>query len=211
MASITQKAVRRMRRTYGLKVYTRNQWTNNPTILAKYAWRRVNRHHSLLPKKPVDTLWAHISVTFLEDNGKPKSMKQIANELHEIGMQRFGTGISYNFLLHPLTGEIALGQALDAAGAHTLNDKGIPGYSFNQNYVSLAVCTVGMPGIKLSHSAELSFAKLIAALQDVGALTEGFDFNPHSMVAPKDCPTDGVRDRMPLIYNMAISARKLHK
>jgi hypothetical protein len=135
-------------------------------------------------------------------------MPQIARELHDIGMQRFGTGISYNFLLHPFTGEIALGQALDAAGAHTLNDKNIPGYSFNQNYVSLAVCTVGMPGLKLSPKAEEAFACLSAALQDVDALTPGHDFNPHSLVAFKDCPTDAVRDKLPEIKERSHVVRK---
>lgn len=207
MATITQKAIRRMRKRYGLKVYDRRQWTSDPRALALYALRRKTRPHSLLPRNPVDTLWAHISVTFLEDDGRKKSMPEIAREIHNIGMQRFGSGTSYNLLLHPITGEVSLGQAFDAAGAHTLNDKGVSGYSFNQNYVSLAVCTVGMPGIQLSPAALYSFAAISASLQDVGALTPGHDFNPHSLVAPKDCPTDGVRTRMADIQRMAKKLR----
>lgn len=209
MATITQKALRRMRKRYGLKVYGRTEWTKDPRALALYALRRKTRPHGRLPNNPVDTLWAHISVTFLESNGRKKSMPEIARDIHSIGMQRFGSGTSYNLLLHPFTGEVSLGQAFDAAGAHTLNDKGIRGYSFNQNYVSLAVCTVGMPGIELSKDAVYSFAAIYASLQDVGAMTPAPDFNPHSLVAAKDCPTDGVRDRMQDIERLAKQLRTM--
>lgn len=209
--TITAKAVRRMRTEYGVTVLERRQWTLNPFSLAVYGTRRRTRAHFLLPDKPADTLWAHITVTYNYSNGKPKSLKQIAREVHQIGMSRFESGISYNLLLHPTTGIVALGQALDAKGTHTVNDKRIPGYSYDQNGVSLAVAVVGMPGDVLSDKAFESFAKIIAALIDVGALTEGFDFNPHSMVAYKDCPTNAVRDRLPAIRERALELRKCHR
>ncbi len=210
MATITQKAVRRMRTRYGVTVLDRHQWTANPWSLTVYGVRRRTRKHSRLPGNPVDTLWAHISVTRLEtSSGRKKTMKEIAQEIHNIGQQRFGTGTSYNMVLHPHTGEMSVGQAFDAAGAHTLNDKGIRGFSFNQNYVALAICTAGMPGIVLSDKAMYSFASAYAALQDVAALTNDPDFEPHSLVAAKDCPTDGVRDKMPEIVRLAKKLRTM--
>jgi hypothetical protein len=56
-----------------------------------------------------------------------------------IGMERFGSGVSYNFLVHMQTGEVAVGQPLDAKGTHTLNEKRVPGYSYDQNLVARAI------------------------------------------------------------------------
>jgi hypothetical protein len=119
--------------------------------------------------------------------------------LHSIGMERFGSGVSYNIGIDMLTGEAALGQSLDAAGTHTLNEKNIPGYSFNQNYVSFAIAFIGMPGAFMSKRAIQTAGKIIQAMIDEGVLTPGFDFNPHNMVAAKSCPTPAVEDHMPNI------------
>lgn len=211
MATITAQAVKRMRDGYGLKVYTRRQWVLDPRVLWVYRWRRKHRKHFLLPKIPADTLWAHISVTYLKDGDRWYTMKEIARQLHNIGVDRFNSGISYNLLLHPITGELALGQALDAKGTHTVNDKRVPGYHFDQNGMSLAICVVGYPGVQLSKVAQESFAKASAALQDVGALTRGHDFNPHSMVAFKDCPTDAVRNKLDDIQHRSWELRRINR
>jgi hypothetical protein len=189
--TITQRVVRNARRR-GVTIYSRKRWGTLRVLT--YQWRRIFKKHSLLPTKPADTLWQHITVT------RPSGdFKADVRKVEDIGWFRFGTGTSYNFLVDMTTGEAALGMPLDAKGAHTLNVKHIPGYSFDQNAVSLAVAVIGMPDTELSHAAKLTITRLVAAMIDEGALTMGHDYNPHSMVAAKDCPCDNTREAMPEI------------
>lgn len=191
--TITQRVIDNAR-ARGVTIYTRSQWGS--LLLPVYQWRRKYRKHSLLPGKPVDTVWQHITVTYDTGSGKA-SFKEDMRTLERIGNGRFGSGVSYNWCVDATTGEVGLGQSLDAAGTHTLNDKNIPGYSFNQNYVSLAIAIIGMPGAVLSQRAGNAIVQLIKAHIDEGAVTEGFDYNPHRMVAWKDCPTNNVVAVMP--------------
>jgi hypothetical protein len=183
VATITTRVIRNARRR-GVKVFTRRQCG---IISPVYAWRRRFRRHNPMPS---DTAWQHISVTH------PTRIKPDARTLHRIGMERFGSGGSYNFAVDMSDGRVASLQALDAKGTHTVNDKGVRGYSHDQNAVSHAICVVGMPGTPLSKRAQRSIVLLLAAMVDEGALTPGFDYNPHSMVAWKDCPCDPTRNRM---------------
>jgi hypothetical protein len=127
--------------------------------------------------------------------------------VEDIGYTRFGTGVSYNLCIDMVTGEVGIGQSLDAKGAHTLNDKNIPNFSFDQNYVALAFSFIGMPGDTLSDKAVEKTARCIAALIDTGALTVGFDYMEHAKFAYKSCPTPAVIERMPEIRELAI---KIH-
>jgi hypothetical protein len=198
--SITQRVVRRARKEYGLEVYTRRQWGSKK--LSTYQWRRYNRPHSLLPWKPVDTIWQHISVT-RDDGTTILNFFADMQELERIGDERFGSGVSYNWAVDMSTGQIGLGQSLDAAGTHTLNDKGIPGFSHNQNYVALAIVFIGMPGQRPSKKAIRSAGLLIRCHFEEGAANIGSDYVPHSLVAAKECPTEAVREVMPEIQEIA--------
>lgn len=200
--TITGRFVRRAR-ARGVTVYNRRQWRNRSPV---YAWRRIWRRHAQLPKTPTDTLVQHITVT--RDDGPTKAdFKADVRELHAIGMSRFGSGVSYNLVWDMQTGEIGLGQALDAAGTHTLNDKHVPDFSENLNYYALAIAAIGMPGAKPSDRAVEALAQTVAALIDVDALRPGHDYVPHSMFAYKECPTDAVRAVMP---HVNARARELH-
>jgi hypothetical protein len=94
---------------------------------------------------------------------------------------------------------IGVGMPLMAAGSHTINDKGVKGYSLNQNYVARAAAWIGMPGMVPTSEAKEAFAQLLVAMIEEGALTRDFDFKPHSFFAAKDCPTQAGRDAMPEI------------
>jgi hypothetical protein len=195
--TITQRVVKDLR-DWGIPVYTRWNWRT--TVPHTYQWRRVFRRHKLIPKQPVDTIWQHITVT-KSTGTTPESFKADMRTLEKIGNDRFGSGVSYNFVVDMQTGEVGIGQSLDAAGTHTLNDKNVktPGgqnLSYNQNYVSLAIACLGMPGAQLSNKAKASIVAILRALQKEKALTKSFDYLPHSWVAPKDCPTDNVRNAM---------------
>ena len=91
-----------------------------------------------------DTLWLHITVTVLGN------IVQCMRTLHDIGMSRFGVGVSYSACWHPHTGQIAIGQGFTVRGAHTLNDKKVKRFSFDQNAVSHAIAMIGMPGVSPS-------------------------------------------------------------
>lgn len=197
--SITQRVVRNARRR-GVKVYTRKGWgTVHPLI---YQIRRKTKEHLLLPEQPSDTLVQHITVTF--DSGTlVGDFKKDMRTVERIGYERFGSGVSYNWCVDMQTGEVGLGQSLDAAGTHTINDKEIPGFSENQNYVALAIAMLGMPGDRPTRRAVNSLVNLIAAHIDERALTLEHDYLPHSEFTWKDCPTQPVRDLMAAINSKA--------
>ena len=200
MPTITQRVHRRAEKR-GLEILTRQEWGTKHAQV--YADRRTSRPHSLLPDKPADTLWQHITVTF--DTGTLRGdFKEDMQTLERIGMERFGSGFSYNFGVDHRSGMVGIGQSLDAKGTHTINDKGISGYSLDQNAVSLAVAWIGMPGMKPTDKAIRSLGLLVACLIDEGALTRGHDYNPHSMVAWKDCPTDAGRAAMAEVNRIAL-------
>lgn len=195
MPTITQRVVRNARKR-GVKVYDRRQWgSSQPHI---YAWRRLFRK---VRPGSADTVVQHITVT--RRSGDIKADMKI---LESIGMERFGSGVSYNFAVDMVTGEVGVGQSLDAKGTHTLNDKNVPGYSHDQNYVARAIAVIGMPGAKLSAQAEWSIISLLAAMVEEGAITRTFDYDPHSKFAFKDCPCDETRNRMPYMRKAALRA-----
>lgn len=192
MATITTRVVRNARRR-GVKVYTRRQWGSRSA--STYAARRRLRP----ARQPADTVVQHITVT-----SDKADIKSAMRSLEAIGNARFSSGVSYNFGVHMRTGEVGLGQPLDAKGTHTINDKGVAGFSYDQNLVARAIAVIGMPGTPLSEKAEEAIAQLIAAMIEEGAVTPDPDYVPHSMFAAKDCPCDPTRNRM-----RAIRARAL--
>lgn len=191
---MTDALVAELRRR-GVEVLTHADWGS--IRQAVYRTRLSTRPHDRLPGRPVDTLWNHITVTF-DDGHLVGDFKADMREVERIGFERFGTGVSYNVLVDANASRprVALGQFLEARGAHTINDKGVPGYSLDQNRVSLAVAWVGVPGDRLNEHAIEAMAQTRAALIEIGALTRDYDDVPHSLVAAKDCPTDELRNRL---------------
>ena len=201
--TINQKFFRALRDD-GVTVLSRDQWGSNPDgrrwALAPdvddvYQWRRANKPHQLLPDKPSDTLVQHVTVT--DDTGDTRGdFKADMQALERIGFARFGSGISYNVVVDQ-DGMVGIGQPLDAKGTHTVNDKHVPGYSYDQNYVALAVAWIAQPGDPLTAACKDSIAAVIRALRSIDALTPGFDYVPHSLFAAKACPLQNMRDAMP--------------
>lgn len=208
--TITQLFVEEARRLGG-KVHTRAVWGSDPDgrkwplapdVPDVYAYRRAHKPHRLLPGKPVDTLWQHITVT--DDTGPlVGDFFTDMRTLERIGFSRFGSGVSYN-IVAGMQGELGIGMPFDAKGTHTVNDKDVPGFSNDQNYVSLAMAYLARDGAPLTFEAKSSMVIAIQALINIGALTRGFDYEPHSLVAYKDCPTDAVREAMPSIHKEAL-------
>lgn len=200
MPTPTQKFVR-LAREQGLTVYTRNigrlGWGSRHPLV--YSWRRKFRKHAPLPS---DTLVQHITVT--RDTGRrARNFKADMRTIEGIGYERFKSGVSYNLCIDMVTGEIGLGQAFDAKGTHTVNDKNLKGFSYDQNLVAHAVSFIGMPGDELSTKAVRSTARCIAIMIKVGILTQHFDYVGHREFAYKSCPTDAVVERMPEILDLA--------
>lgn len=193
--NITRDVVRNARRK-GLTVLMPVQWGS--LSLATYALRRKIKPHSYLPERPAPNLWQHITVTY--DTGKSRhSFKKDCRTIERIGNERFKTGCSYNVMWDMKTGDLAIGQFFDAKGAHTLNDKNIPNFSKDQNAVGLAIVAIGMPGDVPTQKAVWNLIKFIQSMIEEGALAPDFDYEPHSLVAWKDCPTEAVRSIMPSI------------
>lgn len=184
--TITQRVTRNARKR-GVTVLSRKQWGS--VAGRTYAARRLRP-----VKQPADTVVQHITVT------KPSgNFAADCRTVERIGMERFRSGVSYNWLVDMRTGHVAQGQPLDAPGTHTVNDKQVPGFSRDQNYAARAIAVIGMPDTPLSERAQTAITRLLAAMVDEEAITPGFDYVPHSLFAWKDCPCDATRDRMPAI------------
>lgn len=197
MATLTQRVVRRARKRYGVTVLDHNAWGSEAQGV--YALRRRLRPVRV---KRADTLVQHITVTRPSGN-----FREDARTVERIGLERFGSGVSYNFLVDMKTGVVAVGQPLDAKGTHTVNDRRRDGFSYDQNHAARAIAVVGMPGTPLSAKAERAIEGLIAAMVDRKALTKGFDYLPHSFFAWKDCPCDATRSRLGAIRKAALARR----
>lgn len=184
-------------------VYTRWQWGNRSNV---YQLRRINKPHKQIPKTPTDTIVGHITVT---NDGDIKESMQL---LHKIGMERFGSGVSYNFAISMKTGEVGIGMPLDAKGTHTNNDKHVPNFSSNElNYYSVAIAFIGVPGDVPTKKAIRAAEVIIASMMLEKACTVNPDWVPHSLFAAKECPTDAVRSVMPLIFQGAKTIYDRHK
>lgn len=199
----TEALVAELRRR-GVEVLTHDQWGS--IRRSTYAARLDSRPHALLPGRPVDTLWNHITVTF-DDGVLVGDFAADMREVERIGYDRFGSGVSYNILVdaNAPRPRVAIGQFLEAKGTHTVNDKGVAGYSHDQNAVALAVAWVGVPGDRLNEHAETALVEVRAALIEIDALTPDYDDVPHSLVAAKDCPTDELRNRLPALKRDALN------
>lgn len=181
----------------GYMVITRTDWGSKYESL--YQQRRVSKRVDL----PVRYLFQHISVTRNND------MVSDMQELERIGYERFQSGISYNWAVDPITGEIGEGMPVDAKGTHTVNDKGVPGFPLNLNYYGNAIVAIGMPGVVPTAKFALSCAAIMRATWDLGIAETNCGYYPHSMFANKDCPTDPVRAIMPNIRNSAINLGRI--
>lgn len=189
--TITQRVVANARKR-GVVVIDRGDWDSAHADV--YAYRRKHKP----ARQPADTVVQHITVT-LDHGPLTGDFKADVRTIERIGMERFGSGVSYNWVVDMETGMVAVGQPLDAKGTHTVNDKDVVGFSHDQNLVARAIAVLGMPNDKLSPAAADAITQLLAAMVDEGAITEGFDYVPHSLFAFKDCPCDSTRDQMKTI------------
>lgn len=197
MTTPTQRVVLEARRR-GVPFLTHSQWGSKQTAL--YTTRRRLTHEGHWPGfvNKVDTVVLHITVT--HDSGVlTGDFKKDCQIVEQIGVDRFGTGMSYNVLVDMQSGMAAVGQPFDSKGAHTVNDKNVKGYSHDQNLVARAIAFVGMPGDKLSTAAIETVVDILMAMWVEGQLTDDPDILPHSHFAFKDCPTQVVRNAIPVI------------
>jgi len=192
----TEDRVIRTLRNAGFTVLTRKQWGSK--FLAGYQTRRVTRRFV----GPADYAFAHISVTVAGND--PKAA---ARTIEQIGLERFGTGWSYNWGLHLPSKTILVGQPMDAAGAHTLNDKNVAGFPENLNYWGHAIAWIGNVGDQWTQWAENAAAAILAAERRHGAMKRPQQMFPHSKFAWKDCPTDPYRNAIPRIVE---KSRSIH-
>jgi hypothetical protein len=199
---VNKRTMSELRKIASVPVFSHKQWG------AHYEGVYLTRREIRPAHQPADTVVQHITVTL--DHGPLRGdFIDDMQTIERIGWERFKTGISYNWVVDMTTGQIGQGAYLDAQGAHTLNDKGLHGFSYNQNRMARAIAVMGMPETKLSKLAEESIVDILVAMQRSGAITEKPDYMPHSAFAAKDCPCDATRDRMPAIYRKF--QRRIHR
>lgn len=177
-------------RAAGYQVKNRRQW--GARHLPVYAYRRRTMPVDL----PVNFAFAHITVTSQDGDAGARLVEQI-------GFDRFGSGVSYQWLVDHETHCIYEGMPLDAKGTHTVNDKDVEGFPYNLNYFGHAVAFMAMPGDEFCRECEELYAAILAAEKIEGHMRDSARYLPHSMFAAKDCPTDAVRDALPRIQKLA--------
>lgn len=198
------------RKAWGSKPAT-NPWPlavaqagNNPDV---YGWRRAHKPHHQIPQHPTDTLVQHIT-----DTTPSRDFAADCRLVERIGFERFGSGVSYNWLVNMGTGVIAVGQPLDAKGTHTVNEAGVSGFSYDLNYVSVAVAVVGTPSTPLTGAARIGLARIIGAMMAAGYLNTTADYKPHRLFNPaKSCPGDITVAAMPEVWRRAVAYADAYK
>ena len=195
MATRQSTFVRRLRRVYGVKVLTRRQWGTKHPLL--YGLRLISHPAHV----PADTFVQHITVTY--DSGELiGDMKADMQLLERIGYDRFRSGISYNGAVDD-QGTFGVGQNLRAKGTHTVNNKNVPGYSYDQNKMARAIAWIGVEGERPTEACVDTTVAVFACLMDCGHLTDDPDYDPHAKFAYKSCPTPAMISRMPEIERRA--------
>lgn len=172
------------------RVKTRAQWGSKQENIYAYRLRTKPVH------LPVRAMFAHITVTSVNGDAG-------ARQVEQIGVDRFGSGVSYNWLVDHETHTIYEGQPLRAKGTHTINDKNVAGFPYNLNYYGHAVAFMAMPGDEFCGKCEELFAAIQAAERIEGYVVNSVGYLPHSKFAFKDCPTDPVRNALPRINKRA--------
>jgi hypothetical protein len=200
--TLTQRLVREAR-SRDVTILTHGQWGSKCKDL--YASRRDATARGVWPgfkATGIGTVAQHITVTF--DHGKLRgNFIDDMQTIEQIGLERFNSGVSYNLVVDMATGMVGVGQPLDSKGTHTVNDKHVQGFTYDQNLVARAIACMGMPGNPLSDDAQNTLVQLLVSLVKIGVVKPQFDYVPHSLFAAKDCPTDAVRDKMDDIYREA--------
>lgn len=186
---MSNAVIHRLRRA-GYTVKKRHQWGSKHGDIYGYRLAHKPVHF------PVRYMFAHITVTSVDGDAG-------AREVEEIGVERFGSGMSYNWLVDHETHTIYEGQPLAAKGAHTINDKNVAGFPENLNYYGHAVAFMAMPGDKFCDECEELYAAIQAAERLENVAVDVVGYLPHSKFAWKDCPTDAVRNALPRINELA--------
>lgn len=161
----------------GLDIITRGQWHAQQSYASD---RRVDM--------PAKGFVLHISVTQDPDDlagHEDDSMRAI----ERIGQQRFGVGFPYNAAAFD-TGRLYEGQPLTRRGAHTVNDKGVPGYPASLNYAWRALCLPQMVTQPVTDAQIDAAARWAAAQIRAGLAVRGAFWTGHRDFAWKACPGD---------------------
>lgn len=146
------------------RIYSRQQW--GARHAAGWGDRSANY--------PLAECWTHHSVTaHLPENATVAQEMAQVRILEDIGQQRFGRGISYNFVIFP-SGRIYMGLGASRVGAHT----------GGRNSTSLGVVFAGnYENHKPTAAAEATYAELLRDFHGAGILR-----NPRTNGGHKDAP-----------------------
>lgn len=156
---------------------------------------------------PASQLFLHVTVTRPESYS---SNDAHARKVEEIGINRFGIGISYNALIMP-GGLLYEGQPIRRRGAHTVNDYKratcpVHGGSlrskaglFNLNYSARAIALARMDTDPVTDADVEAAAQWGAELIRKGEVERGALWHCHHDVTNKGCPGPGGHARIPEI------------
>lgn len=171
-------------RSGGYKIRTKEQWGS----------KHLPLYGERLRSKPVDfpVAYGFVHITVTHSHGD-----QGMRDIEQIGVDRFGTGVSYNWVVdHKTDHTIYIGQPLAAKGAHTVNNKNVAGFPYNLNYFGHAVAYMGDVTDPVCDDCVDTIAAIFAAEQIEGPMRSGAGIYPHRKFAAKSCPGDKLNARM---------------
>jgi len=145
-------------------------------------------------------LFLHLTVT-ADPADNPGAEAAAWRGVEAIGQQRFGIGFSYNAGAMQ-SGRGYEGQPLTRRGAHTVNDKNIPGYPTSLNYGGRAVALVQNVGDPVTDAQVDWIARWGAACKGAGLVARDAPWFGHRDFAFKSCPGDIGYARLPEIRQL---------
>lgn len=160
-------------------------------VLTRETARLIGDYTTARPvDEPADYLFGHITVT-------PDPIDLPANEaaawrvVEKIGGARFGwhVGISYNTGVMQ-SGRLWEGQPMGRRGAHTVNDKDVPGFPYNLNVYGRAIALCQNVQDPVRDDQVDAVAQWTAAMRRTGMATKAAPLLPHRTFAYKGCPGD---------------------
>jgi N-acetylmuramoyl-L-alanine amidase len=155
--------------------------------------------------EPAQGFFLHISVT-IDHGDLPGEEFADMRTIERIGQERFGIGFPYNAAAAD-TGRLYEGQPLTRRGAHTVNNRGMPGYhevgsTRSLNFHYRAIVLPQMVSDDVTDAQVHTCARWAAAQIRSGLAVRGAIWRGHRDVANKGCPGDAGYQRLPEIRKL---------
>jgi hypothetical protein len=170
-------------------------------ITSRESWDAVQSYASARTvEEPARWFFLHISVT-IDGGNTGLTEADDMRDIERIGQERFGIGFPYNAAVFD-TGRLYEGQPLTRRGAHTVNDKLVPGFPMPPLSLNVAGRAIVLPQMVTDDVTDAQVdqcARWAAAQKRSGLARRDAPWYGHRDFAYKGCPGDAGYARLPEI------------